>query len=289
MSNHSEVPVPGEAIDLSSLSERLQTVERRARRLGVRVRALVVSGDQQIEKQADQPMFAASLGKLPLADMVIEQLDSDELIDVEALAITHPRTGERIEKQSVGDLLECMLKHSSNVAYRVLAERLGGSAEIQGYYAHHGWHATSVLGGGPTGRALIGETSPVDALDQLGGLLAPDTENGVLPQTAVQSLRDNAVKRYGIRRVVPPNDEVQIWNKTGEYNGDLVDPWAYRHDVGRVTGPDGTIDYALMTSTTPRKKVLADLVVGRMTAEVAASAGGPRACGVGRHILRLLR
>lgn len=259
------------------LTERLDTIARRSLRLGVDLSYLVT--DQNLHKIAsrhdDQAIFAASVGKIPLALMALDQFDYDTKVD---------------------DDLEKMLAYSDNAAYGRLAEMLGGPYQIARFY-ESSWRHTSVYQA-VNGRAEIGETTPAEALLQLRIILGERHDVDFrLDNTVKKSLLENQIFGHGIRRVIrEDHPDIRVWNKTGEYNGDdgatyaASTPYSVRNDVGAINtlGGDETLFYAFMAKG-PEGKAggwLGDQVISLATAEALVAMGHHDYLKFGAKVMR---
>jgi hypothetical protein len=271
VSTGSEVS-PERLYAFDELRGRLESLTRRAETLGFEVSAVVEQSGQLIHKHADEPVFGASLGKLPLAVMAIESLEAHVPLRVDDIHGID-------EGVTPAELVTLMLGRSDNLSYRVLAEALGGPDAINDFYDQKGWHATKVKTAA-NGRAQLAETTASEALKQLQYILGPEADND-LSDVARTALSEQQVTRYGIRQLKLNDPSVHIFNKTGEYPGDYHDPYVFRHDVGSIMGPSGRVSYALMTSIahdnilpTPLKQFLADGTLKRFGSELITYVGG---------------
>lgn len=280
-----EVKVPESIKAFEALRQRLELLTLRSESLGLNVHAIVEHSGHRIFKQADEPVFGASLGKLPLAVMAAENLEPYAPLPLHDVHGVEPGL-------TAAELVEKMLKKSDNVSYRVLAEVLGGPEEINKFYHGKGWQETRVLSA-PNGRAQLAETTATESLAQLKYILGSSLDNE-LAEIARQALSEQNVHKHGVRQLKLDDPSVHIFNKTGEYNGDLHDPVIYRHDVGSIFGPDARVSYAIMTSVPNEavslmtaKKFLADGVVKHFGAELVTYVGGSLKPSVGARAVRL--
>jgi hypothetical protein len=270
IARESKLPERLRAFD--DLRDRLETLTQRSELLGMEVHAIVEQSGHQIYKQPNEAVFGASLGKLPLAIMAMENLEPHIPLEIDDLHGVTPGV-------TAAELLEKMLKKSDNVSYRVLAELLGGPAAINDFYDTKGWTQTRVIGA-PSGRAQLAETTAAESLSQLKYILGTSSQNE-LADVARQALSEQEVNRHGIRQLKIDDPNVHIFNKTGEYNGDPHDPAIFRHDVGSILGRDGRLNYAVMTAIshhnpmpTLAKKLLADSTIKQFGAELVEYVGG---------------
>ena len=270
-----ELSVAEQREQLHHFPRNIEVLRRRAKVLGVTMHYFVEQKGTEVMNHPDVMMFGASVGKIPLAHMVIEHLNPDEDFDINKDDIVDgggafdQSTSQGIAKTA--ELLEDMLKNSGNTAFRLLAERLGGPDEIQAYYEQNGWVHTTV-DRADNGRTILGQTTPSEVLAQLQLLIAPGSPSP-LSVVARDALQGNTVSVHGIRQN-PLDNSLTVYNKTGEYNGDKSDPYVVRHDVGVVQGRKGTINYAVMTKS-PRfaRGLIANQVVRHFGAEMLVAAG----------------
>jgi beta-lactamase class A len=288
---HEKMPCYELADQLDGL-EKIRSLIDRSEILGVRTQFAIFSPEEIIDGQnITNQLFAASLGKLPLAHMVIALLASGTEIQISKDFIDTTGGGslDTIKKDgivTVNELLDDMLRNSGNTAYRLLAHYLGGPDGLRPFYEAH-WKNTTVYNA-PNGRALIGETTINEAYLQLHTLLTGTTGDSSLRTIAIDSLAHNTVTKHGIRQFVAPTSTLGIFNKTGEYNGDTEDPRNYRHDVGIVTGPKGALGYAIMTTSSQRGRgILADMTVAQVGAELARKVGGRDSTSLASRAIRL--
>lgn len=259
------------------LRDRLEVLCRRAKHIGVTTNCIVQHGNLMHGLNDDKELFGASLGKIPLAYMVIDRLDPNEMLDIDdSVRLSgggmYDHKGESV-CVPVGRVLEDMLRYSGNTAYRVLSEAVDGPDEINLYYDDQGWGTTNVIKAA-NGRTQLGYTTPRESLLQLQALLDP-TDQRQLAEVARVSLSHNAVENHGIRQIILPGETIKISNKTGEYNGDSHDPAIFRHDVGLVSGPKGTVWYSVMTAAPLISRgYFSDMVVGQFGAEIVHAVGG---------------
>jgi len=278
---------------------RERTFEQRIYELNERAHALKVGMhiateiDGEVTRADPTIVFGASIGKLPLADMAINLLYSDEVWEIGSAIVD--RTGGGAYDQvttrqeaTTAELLDDMLRNSGNTAYRVLARGLGGPDAINGYFENKGWF--SEVGSDPvSGRAVLGETSAEEAMMQMKEVLNGTTGDKRLRERARFALNNSSATDQGIRRYAKNTPDLQIFNKTGRYNGDEDDPLVFRHDVGFVKGSRRSISYAVLTSSPMRMRgVVASAVVSQFGAEVAREAGGPDVISLGSRALRFV-
>jgi hypothetical protein len=272
--------------------ERIKALINRAEKLGVCVRyAVVLSEGKAIANHSQDQLFAASLGKLPLAHMAISLLSSGATVDIQKDFIDSAGGGalDRVGQSglvTVDVLLDDMLRNSGNTAYRVLADYMGGPEALRAYYEIH-WKKTSVHSAA-NGRAQIGETTAYEAYSQLHSLLTDTSGDESLRNVAIDALSHNTVTNHGIRQFVAPSSTVRIFNKTGEYNGDATDPQNYRHDTGYIRGDRGDVGYAIMTTSSARSRgIIANMTVAQFGAELARKVGGKDTASLGSRAMRL--
>jgi beta-lactamase class A len=265
-----------------ALTQSIERINNIGGKIGVYSRIEVRNGKKDehvLENYAHDPVYGASLGKLPLAALLIETgvLDPDADWPV-PLDIVDRSGGGKYDNlteattATTSELLDDMLRRSGNTAYRILAPAAGGSEALNEFYTLKGWHRTRTMAAA-NGRVYLGETTAHEALSQLEAVLLHEGGSDTLAQVARHALEHSEVNKHGIRQHVKAK-KITIANKTGEYPGDVRDGQAYRHDVGRVSGPNGELWYSVLTTSDKRTLgILADQVVGQISTEIAVAAG----------------
>lgn len=265
---------------LDKLSARLGEIGERSEKLGIAFSGVVTTADMVpvFRYYEDNLTFAASIGKLPLALMVVEQLAPERESDLAAQGL------------DVAELIEAMLGRSDNGAYRALAELMEGPEAINQYMATKWRHSRVVRAS--NGRTQIGDTTPLEALMQFRELISADDGNRDLKNAAIGALRDGEVTNHGIRQVLSGPQKSIILDKTGEYNGD-EDTDSVRNNTGLVVGVNRypTLLYSFMSSGRPGKAYgwIEDKIIALATAEVLEATGNGKALSLGRRAVKASR
>ncbi len=274
------------------LGHNLAKIQERATSYGVDFRYDVWDGEHASHER-DIPMFAASLGKLPLALAVSTEPGihrNDEVVirssDLRngrgAYDLTEMRQHgiNGIFTTTVEEAVRDMLGRSGNTAYRVLARELAdrhGMGESVGellnerYFAL-GFPRTNVMP--RVASAEIGLTTPEEVMKQFSAIEDAAAEQGSqsLAATAWHALSIDNSRGNGLRRFVLP-DGYDLLSKSAEYNGDENDPHVYRHEAGNlILGDDRVIKYCFMTqsrSRHPVHRLTTEMALARATNEVA--------------------
>jgi hypothetical protein len=268
---------------LDHFTRRLEGLALRAETLGVSFGAVVTTPDlvPVFQHTPDTEFFAASTGKVTLA------LLARKYITTEIKDYLHDQKRDSID---VAELMEDMLKRSSNDAFREIAIVFGGPDEINRYLSPN-WRHTHVNTDPKTGRTEIGNTTPSEILMQFRELIArKDEVDDPFYDVIINSLRQNEVERYGIRQVMSAQTaKASSLDKSGEYNGDDKTP-AVRNVVGLLMGKDGRQSYlySCMTSARPGKASgwLENQIVAQFGAEMLDATGHQHTVGLGLRALR---
>lgn len=295
--------LPTQPGSFDELYHRLPVIKRRAAAVGVDL-YYDVQAEGYAGPDRDRGMFAASLGKLVLAEAIIKEpavcggdnlviMDSD-LRDGGGVYDKANMIRQGFVEQSTVNVEQAvfdMLAHSGETAYRVLSQRLAhtigpgdtvGDALNQRYH-DLGYRHTNVM---PREEgAEIGSTSPNEVIRQIDAIhdtindkdQDPDTKR--LASTAWIALSMGQTVGNGMRRFNLP-EGFDLLSKTGEYNGDPLDSHVYRHEAGHLILPDdNVIKYCFMTrsrSMNSAYKYLNELVLASATNVVAKYSGIPR-------------
>jgi beta-lactamase class A len=191
-----------------------------------------------VSHNLDTEQFAASVNKLPIAQLVLNDLRSGKLqfdqtiqwtaTDVRAGAGVYDQAGAPTQA-TVQELLFDMLNPSGNTAVRALVNQaLGGGAAVNARF-------TSELGLQHTylqlldgNRFYVGNTTAREAIDNIQNLVKG---NDIYQQYVKQALSTNIYTDYGVRSQLAGNDYIVLSNKVGI----LDDPDGNnRHDVGII-------------------------------------------------------
>lgn len=240
-----------------------------------------------VEHDSHDAFFAASTNKLAIAFALSVERCGQEM-RTQCLSGQLDGAG-RYDKQddaavsvvtvaSEEELLEDMLRHSGNTAAKVLKEAVGAE-RINRILKEHGLHEVQ-LTINPDGTSHLGYATP-DGLARLlcATVKGGEEAHGGLIDTARHALLYND-RPTGIRtglteqnRALLLGDGVQIFNKSGEYNGDDEVGAPVRHDVGLIVTDDGRhTAYAVMCQSKPA--VLAEYTRHQMTAAILEYASG---------------
>jgi hypothetical protein len=296
--------VPTQRGSFAELRERLPLIQQRAARVGVDLR-YDVRAERPVGFERHLPMFAASLGKLPLALMLVTDpriqrhdrvviRNSDIREGGGAYDLTALRqqgiTGEYTI--TVDKAVMDMLARSGNTAYRVLSRDIAdldhmgdrvGEALNKRYNAL-GFEQTTVVP--REAGAELGETTPEEVIRQLNAIQEAVRQQGPdsLAATAWHAMASNE-RGSGMRLFNMP-EGYDLVSKTGEYNGDDDDAHVYRHEAGHLILPDDSaIEYCFMTrsrSMNRAYRAVNERVLSSATNEVAKYAGlrRPRLLGL---------
>lgn len=287
---------PDQFDDLKNHVEHLAV--RRARRMGVAVR-LLLQNDEHIKSalsiDADEQLFGAALGHLPLAAMMIETnlIFPTRRFDIPRDVIDTNGRGEydhldAPDTATASELLDDMLRRSGSTPFRILSSRegVGGPAVMNYFYQTKAWTRTRISDVSDS-KPSLNETTASEALRQLQTIVTGTNGNGYLRMVASDALEHNETYKYGIRQRVEPQEDIKIFNKTAEYPGDEQDDRAYRHDVGMVDGPTGRVWYAFLTSSNKvGRGLMANGLIGQMTADIAVSTGARQIRTLGETMLK---
>lgn len=206
--------------------------------------------------------FAASVNKLPIAWLVLQDLRSGKtkLSDTITWQASDVRAGYGIYDQagaptsaSVEDVLYDMLNHSGNTAVRALVNyKLGGAQAVNDRLATYPELPNTRLQPRDATRFYVGNSTTKESLWVMEKLLAkPDAYQKVMKN----ALQTNIFSYYGVRSQLEGNGFIVLANKVGI----LDDPDGNnRHDVGIIynTKTHKAYGYSFMT-TSPYTNVAA--------------------------------
>lgn len=182
--------------------------------------------------------FAASINKIPVALLVLEDLRADKLdldqtttwlaSDVRGGFGVYDQPGAPLQA-TVGEVLFDMLNHSGNTAVRVLVNNhLGGAAKVNERWAAKPQLSHTFLIPLDTNRFFLGNSTPHDALWALQQL----TKRQDRPARFIKNaLATNIFTDFGVRSQLPDQDYLLLVNKIGLL--DDIDG-NNRHDLGIV-------------------------------------------------------
>jgi len=186
----------------------------------------------------DQEQFAASINKIPIAQLVLNDLRSGRLQLNQQISWTSDevREGSGVYDQpgapmqaSVQDLLFDMLNPSGNTAVRAFVNHaLGGAATVNQRFTNElGLHHTALQILDAT-RFYVGNTNAKEALQSMQNLLSG---NDAYQQFVKHALATNIYTNFGVRSQLSGDPNILLVNKVGI----LDDPDGNnRHDVGIV-------------------------------------------------------
>ena len=202
----------------------------------------------------DTEQFAASVNKLPIAQLALNDLRAGKLTLGQQLSwpASDVRAGAGVYDQadaptqaSVQDLLYDMLNRSGNTAVRVFVNQaMGGAVAVnERFKAELGLQHTYLqpLDGN---RFYVGNTTAREAMKNMQSLLGGDDQYQQLVRNA---LATNIYGDYGVRSQLAGNDYIVLANKVGI----LDDPEGNnRHDVGLIynTKTHKSYGYAFMNT-----------------------------------------
>lgn len=202
----------------------------------------------------DTEQFAASINKIPIAQLVLSDLRSgrlhfDQIItwtpeDVRAGRGTFDQPGAPLQA-TVEALLFDMLNPSGNTATRILVNQgLGGAAAVNSRFASELHLRHTYLQPLDPARFYLGNSTARESLQSLSGLLTTHDSYGTFVQNALAS---NVYDDYGVRSQLAGNDYIVLANKVGIL--DDVDG-NNRHDVGIIynTRTHKAYGYSLMNT-----------------------------------------
>jgi beta-lactamase class A len=187
---------------------------------------------------ADSEQFAASINKLPVARLILQDLRSGKLqfdqeinwsaTDIRAGAGTYDQPGAPLHA-TVKELLFDMLNPSGNTALRVLVNNaLGGASSVNNRFKTELALQHTFLQPVSDSGFYLGNTTSREALQNIVSLLEGDDQ---YQQFVKQALATNIYTDYGVRTQLAGNDYITLVNKVGI----LDDPDGNnRHDVGVV-------------------------------------------------------
>lgn len=184
------------------------------------------------------PHFAASINKLPVTMLLIEELKANHITLDTTLTWTESdrRAGNGVYdadtaplQATVRQVLHDMLNRSGNTAVRVLVNKvLGGATEVNNRLAQVPELTHTRLIPLEEDRFYLGNTTSKEALFVLRTIMA---ENASYAQLVKNSLSTNIFVEDGVRSQLAGNDFIVLANKTGL----LYDPDGNNnHDVGII-------------------------------------------------------
>lgn len=242
--------------------------------------------------------FAASINKLPVTMLVLEELRAGHItLDTQlSWAVSDQRAGNGVYDQpgaattgTVRDVLHDMLNRSGNTAVRILVNKtLGGSVAVNARLAMVREIPNTRLIPLDAERFYLGNTTSNEALFVLRNVLSNQDQYG---QYVKQLLATNIFVGDGVRSQLAGNDYIVLVNKTGL----LYDPDGDNfHDVGIIynTRTHKSYGYSMLTTapdTSPPAALRADQslkdmgkAILRFTGDKQRTAGNSLAPQVGQ-------
>lgn len=204
----------------------------------------------------ETPHFAASINKLPVTMLVLEELRAGHVtLDTQLTWTTvDQRAGNGVYDQpgaattgTIRDVLHDMLNRSGNTAVRALVNKvLGGAIAVNNRWAQVPEIPNTRLIplDGPGERFYLGNTTSKEALWVMQKVLSNQDQYG---QYVKQLMQTNIFDTDGVRSQLAGNDYIVLVNKTGL----LYDPDGDNfHDVGIIynTKTHKTYGYAMLTT-----------------------------------------
>ena len=213
------------------------------------------SGRTLVTHNAETEQFAASINKLPVALLILQDLRAGTL-DFNQIMTWQPsdvRAGNGVYDQPgaplqapLKDVIFDMLNRSGNTAVRILVNGgLGGAAAVNERWAQIPQLDHTYLQPLDANRFFLGFTTPDDSLWTIKKLLAKQDKYGKFVKNA---LAMNIYTDISVRSQLAGNDYIVLANKVGLL--DDVDG-NNRHDVGIVynTKTHKSYAYSLMTTS----------------------------------------
>lgn len=207
-----------------------------------------------VSHNLDTEQFAASVNKVPIAQLVLADLRAGSLSlnqvitwqpgDVRAGAGVYDQPGAPTSA-TIEDLLVDMLNPSGNTAVRALVNyTLGGAAAVNTRWQNELHLQHTYLQPLDANRFYLGNSTASDSLQALRQLLSVHDQYGTVVKNA---LTTNIYTDYGVRSQLAGNDYIVLANKVGIL--DDVDG-NNRHDVGIIynTRTHKTYGYAFMNT-----------------------------------------
>jgi beta-lactamase class A len=199
--------------------------------------------------------FAASVNKVPIAWLVLQDLRADKyhLSDTITWTQDDVRGGYGTYDQpgapttaTIGDVIYDLLNHSGNTAVRILVNhKLGGAAAVNDRLSAYPQIPNTRLQPLDSNRFYVGNSTSKESIWILEKLLAKKDSNQHFMKNA---LATNMFGYYGVRSQLGGNDYITLVNKVGildDTDGNN------RHDVGIIynTKTHKAYGYSFMTTT----------------------------------------
>jgi beta-lactamase class A len=233
----------------------IETIIAKNESLGVVTGVSIIDLQTQqsiVSHNLDTEQFAASVNKVPIAELVLRDLRAGTLTldqqltwaasDVRGGAGVYDQPGAPLQA-SVRDLLFDMLNPSGNTAVRVFVNQaMGGAVVVNGRFTNELGLQHTYLQPLDSNRFYVGNTTAREAMKNIRALLKGNDQYQKLVKNA---LATNIYTDFGVRSQLAGNDYIVLANKVGI----LDDPDGNnRHDVGLIynTKTHKTYAYAFM-------------------------------------------
>ncbi len=191
-----------------------------------------------VDHRKDEEHFAASINKLPVALLVIDDVNEGKWnldqeivwssVDVRGGYGTYDQPGAPL-KASLRDVIEDMLGKSGNTAVRVLVNYvLHGAPEVNKRLSATGKLPHTYLQPLDNGRFYLGYTSANDSLWIMKQIMKKEGEAAKISKDA---MKDNIFGNFGVRSQLAGSPYLILVNKVGILNDADGNN---RHDVGII-------------------------------------------------------
>jgi beta-lactamase class A len=191
-----------------------------------------------VNHNANTEQFAASINKLPVTLLVLQDLRAGKLTMDQVLTWKESdvRAGNGVYDQPgaptharLKDVLFDMLNPSGNTAVRIMVNyTLGGAAQVNDRWKQYPQLSHTYLQPVDSDRFYLGNSTPHDALWTLEQLMRKQDLYGAFVKHA---LATNIYTDYGVRSQLAGNDWITLVNKVGILDDPTGDN---RHDVGII-------------------------------------------------------
>lgn len=221
---------------------------------GVVIRDLQ-DGSDIVSNEVNKPQFAASVNKLPVTMLLLEELRANTVtLDTQLnWSTTDQRAGEGVYDQTgapttgkVSDVLFDMLNRSGNTAVRIIVNKvLGGAAAVNDRLSQDPKLPNTRLQPLDPDRFYVGNTTPTESLYIMQKLMGTQDQYQEFVKNALVT---NIYTDIGVKSQLAGNDFIVLVNKIGLLN----DPDGNnRHDVGIIynTKTHKSYGYSFMTTS----------------------------------------
>ncbi|MET1033059.1 MAG: serine hydrolase [Candidatus Saccharimonadales bacterium] len=213
------------------------------------------SGRPIISHNADEQHFAASINKLPVVLLILEDLRAGRLTmdqtltwtttDVRAGAGVYDQPGAPMQAK-VKDVIFDLLNRSGNTAVRVLVNQgLGGAAAVNERWSHIPELSNTRLQPLDANRFYVGNSTARDSMWVMGKLMERQDSYA---KSIKAAMKDNIYSDISVRSQLAGNNYITLVNKVGL----LDDPEGNnRHDTGIIynTKTKKSYGYSLFTTS----------------------------------------